>query len=458
MSGKTNNAFTDINGDHLLESESHVERAEYKRKAHPDFLSDSISLRAGAALLRQDPSARFDFKTIINYGNLDAEQDGSIFFSRENVPVVFIAGQISTFLPASLYLPAISAAARDSFSLAGYNAENCIGPKDIIVLRNLNRQSEEIAKGIDNKGGEKGAGDATIVHGYASSQTRQGFSASWALPWIISSQLDKSLREGSIPGLWPDGKVQADVSFGGCYNAFPVNPLHAENVIVAVQHKPGIDFGAFKDKIVRRVFSANGLLVSPDGRPLNLVDSKTEIVVDGAGEFSKGGILTDSGYNGALDTIHVSGATRKYGAGLLVGRDVTKTDLSCQLIARNLALYLVRSGIAREAAVSITYYIGAVAPSSVSVSVEGCRYSGAHLAQAITETFDLSPAGMERHLNLTYRDFEAIAAKGFFGVKPNGSHQWEKVRREKLSILRQNLAKFPKLPQNHPQNGRRALR
>ena len=436
------------NSDVLLETEIHHESAEYKRDAHPDRLGDSIALRAGAALLQADPSARFDIKVTINYGDLDAELGGNVLFSRGKVPVVFIGGQLSTTAPPPVYLPAISAAARDSFALAGYNAENCIDPEGVIVIRHFNSQSEEIARGIDRQGKEKGAGDATIVHGYASSQTREGFSASWALPWVISNLLDKNFRDGRISGLWPDGKVQSDVLFGGCYNAFPVDPIHAENVIVAAQHKPGINFGAFKDKIAQLVRSANDLLVSPDGKPLNLIDSKTVIVVDGAGEFSNGGIKADSGQGSALDTHHISGATRKSGGGRLVGCDGTKTDLSCQLIARNLALYLVRSGIAREAAVSITYYIGSASPSSVSVSVEGCRHSGEHLAKAILETFDLSPDGMERHLNLTYRDFEAIAARGFFGVAPNSSHQWERVEPAKLSILRQNLAKYPVLPQN----------
>lgn len=444
MAGETQDANTDA----LLESEIHHESGEHKRDAHPDRLGDSIVLRAGAAILKLDPLARFDLKTTINFGDLDAEHAGKVFFSMEQAPVVFISGQIATSVTKETYLPAISAAARNSFVLAGYNAENCIDPGKIIVMRNFNRQSEDIVKGIERKEGGKGAGDATIVHGYASNQTKEGFSASWALPWAISNRLDIAFRSGAIGGLWPDGKVQSDVLFGGCYNAFPVEPLRAENVVVAAQHKPGIDFGAFKDKIVCLVRSANGLLASPEGKLLNLIDSKTDIVVDGAGEFSKGGILADSGQNGAIDTIHVSGGTRKYGAGLLVGRDVTKTDLSCQLIARNLALYLVRSGIAREAAVSITYYIGATRPTSVSVSVEGCSYSGESLAKAILETFDLSPAGMERHLSLTYRDFEAIAAKGFFGVAPNASHQWEKVDPDKLSILRQNLAKYPALPAN----------
>jgi S-adenosylmethionine synthetase len=443
--------------DALLESEIHHESGEYKRGAHPDFLSDSIVLRAGAALLKLDSSARFDMKVKITFGDLDAEKGGEVFFSMEQVPVASIGGQVASSVPKEIYLPAISNAVRHSFRLAGYNAENCFAPEDIIVIRNFNRQSEDIIKGIERGGGEKGAGDATIVHGYASSQTKEGFSASWALPWAISNLLDESFRAGSINGLWPDGKVQADVLFGGCFNAFPVEPLRAENVVVAAQHKPGVDFGAFKDRVVQLVRSANDLIVSPEGKPLNLIDSKTEIVVDGAGEFSKGGIIADSGQNGAIDTLHVSGGTRKYGAGLLVGRDVTKTDLSCQLIARNLALYLVRSGIAREAAVSITYYIGSTKPSSLSVSVEGCNYSGESLARAILETFDLSPAGMEKHLDLTHCDFEAIAAKGFFGVAPNSSHQWERVSPVKLSILRQNLAKYSTLPANGKFNGQRTI-
>gem|GEM_PF-4085345 len=444
------------NADVLLESEIHHESAECKRDAHPDRLADSIALRTLAGIQEHDPSSRIDVKVTINFGDLNAELGGNVLFSLEKVPVVFIGGQLSTSLSPSEYLPIVSAAAKNSFVRAGYNAENCIDPEKIVVIRNFNTQSEDIAKGIDRAGGQKGAGDATIVHGYASSQTREGLSASWALPWAVSNLIDKHFRLGTVSGLWPDGKVQADVSFGGCYNAFPVDPIRAENVIVAVQHQPGIDRGAFKDKIVLLARSANELLVSPEGKPLNLIDSKTEIVVDGAGEFSTGGVKADSGTASALDTHHISGATRKSGGGRLVGCDVTKTDLSCQLIARNLALYLVKSKIAREAAVSITYYIGATSPSSVSVSVEGCSYSGEHLAAALLKTFDLSPAGMEKHLHLTYRDFEAIATKGFFGVAPNSTHQWEKAEPAKLSLLRQNLAKFPVLAPNHPQNGRKA--
>ena len=393
--------------DALPEGEPHLESAEFKRSAHPDRLAGSVALDAGAAVVRLDPAARFDIHVILNYGNLCIDLGGIPLLYLPSVPLAYVGGQISTVVPEREYHMAMGKAVRQSFSFAGYNAQNCFDPQDMLLELQFNRQSEQVAHGIDKKGGKKGAGDATIVHAYASSQTKEYLPASQVLAWKITQLLDQALREGSINGLWPDGKVQVDVSFGCCCNAFPVNPLRAENVIVAAQHAPGIDKGKFKDAIAKLVRSANAVLSDPKGRLLNLIDSRTDIVVNGAGDFSKGGPLADTGEGGGMDGHYASGSTRKYGGGLLVGRDVTKPDFSCQLIARNIALHLVRGGIAAEALVSIDYGIGQTAPSKVSVDAEGCQYSSKDLLAAINKAFDLSPEGIINQLNINIR----VAAK-----------------------------------------------
>ena len=190
------------------------------------------------------------------------------------------------------------------------------------------------------------------------------------------------------------------------------------------------------------VRSANRIVVARGGRRLDLVKDCTEIIVDGAGDFVIGGPVADTGVNGRMDSLYVSGSTRTYGGGLLVGRDVTKTDVSCLLAARFVAIQLV-NGIAKDAEVKITYAIGATKPESVIVSTRGCKHSGRGLSAAILETFDLSPDGMQDMLKLGAADFASIAKHGFIGVPANGSHRWERVEQEKIEILRRCLKRGP---------------
>ncbi|HIH19366.1 TPA: methionine adenosyltransferase domain-containing protein [Candidatus Micrarchaeota archaeon] len=413
--------------------------AEFKRRGHPDRLADSVASAAGSTLLKLDPNARFDIQVTVHFGPVHMRNGrGDVPISLKESPIVFICGQLGTSADRALYEQKVETSVREAFLSVGYNSGNTFDPNDIHVIKSFNNQSPNIAAGIDRKGAAHGAGDATISIAYASSQTSNHLNASHALALAVNQRLDAAFEYGSINGLQPDGKAQVEVGFCGRENHFPVGPKMASDVIVAAQHSQGADRNSFIKSIKDLVRSVNEVIVTPAGKRLNLIKNSTDIIIDGAGDFIIGGPVADTGVSGRMDSLYVSGATRTYGGGLLVGRDVTKTDVSCLLSARCIAIHLV-NGLAKDAQVKITYAIGAPAPESVIITARGCKYSEQQLSSAICRTFDLSPDGMKKNLGLKAKDFASIARNGFIGVEANGSHRWETVDEEKVGILLRHL-------------------
>jgi len=422
--------------------------AEFKRRGHPDRLADSVASAAGSTLLELDPAARFDIQVVVHFGPVHAGNGwGQTPLVLASSPIVLICGQLGTSANREDYEQKIDATVRQVFRSVGYDSTNTFDPNDIHVIKSFNNQSADIAAGIDREGIIHGAGDATISIAYASSQTSNYLNASHALALAVNQQLDAAFEQGSINGLQPDGKAQVEVGFSSRENHFPVGPKRASDIIVAAQHSAGVDRQQFVKNIQGLVRSVNELIVTPAGKRLNLIKSSTDIIVDGAGDFVIGGPVADTGVSGRMDSLYVSGATRTYGGGLLVGRDVTKTDVSCLLSARCIAIQLV-NGFAKDAQVKITYAIGATEPASVIVTARGSKYSDRQLSAAICEAFDLSPDGMKKSLDLKAKDFASIARNGFIGVAANGSHKWESVDAEKIRIMRQHLAKGRKISPN----------
>jgi S-adenosylmethionine synthetase len=409
-----------------------TEHAEFKRLGHPDRLADHIASSMGAALLEMDGNARFDIQCKVHYGPLE----GLSVAYDQPATIVTLFGQISTKTTNAEYGKAFDLKVRELFRKVGYNGSSGSSPEDVLLLRSFNSQSEDIAGGIVKNGKPSGAGDATIAHGYANSSTGSGLFVAHALVQSLVHRIDWAFRSGILNGLEADGKVQAEVGFEG--KEVP----RAKTIIVAAQHSEGTDLVRFKKAITGLVRSANDTLFDAGGNLLNLIRKDTEIIVNGAGRFVKGGPLADTGVNGRMDTLYVSGGTQPHGGGLFFGRDGTKTDVSCLLEARSIALHLVNGGFADEAKVTLGYAIGATAPSSVSTVLFGKgseAFSQADVSSAIKAAFDLSPDGIAAHLSLRPCDYASFAREGLFGTKPNGTHRWETIEREKIGILKQHL-------------------
>jgi S-adenosylmethionine synthetase len=106
----------------------------------------------------------------------------------------------------------------------------------------------------------------------------------------------------------------------------------------------------------------------------------------------------------------------RHGGGAFSGKDPTKVDRSAAYAARWVAKNVVAAGLAKRCEVNLAYAIGVARPVSVAVETYGTETAPVEqIERAITETFDLRPAGIIKSLDLRRPIFEQTAAYGHFG-------------------------------------------
>jgi S-adenosylmethionine synthetase len=90
---------------------------------------------------------------------------------------------------------------------------------------------------------------------------------------------------------------------------------------------------------------------------------------------------------------------------------------------------VVAAGLARRCEVQLAYAIGVASPVSVHVDTFGTgALPSAEIVQLIRESFDLTPSGIIRDLDLLRPIYRATAAYGHFG-RENEGFPWEERNR-----------------------------
>jgi len=169
---------------------SFVFTSESVTEGHPDKIADQISDAVLDAILAADPDARVACETLVTTG------------------LACVAGEITTNTYVSI--PDI---VRGTISSIGYNdASFGFDGKTCAVLSTIDRQSPDIAQGVDTGG----AGDQGMMFGYASDETPELMPMPIQLAHRLTQTLAERRKSGALPWLRPDGKAQIIVdTYGG---------------------------------------------------------------------------------------------------------------------------------------------------------------------------------------------------------------------------------------------------
>ena len=375
--------------------------SESVTEGHPDKICDQISDSILDALLAQDPMSRVACETAITTG------------------LVLVMGEITTSAQVdfqSIIRNTINEIGYDD-SAKGFDGSTCG------VMVSIDKQSADIALGVDKALESKltdteldaiGAGDQGMMFGYATNETDEYMPYPIYLAHLLTHQLTKVRKDGTLPYLRPDGKSQVTVEYDK-----EGKPVRIDAVVISSQHSADISWEQIQKDI--RTYVIDPIL------PAELLDDDTKIYINPTGRFVIGGPNGDSGVTGRKIIVDTYGGWARHGGGAFSGKDPTKVDRSAAYAARYVAKNLVAAGLCDRAEIQLSYAIGVASPTSVRIDTFGTgKLPDEKLADIISENFDLRPAGIIQMLDLRRPIYKETAAYGHFG-RNDLDLPWEKT-------------------------------
>ena len=351
--------------------------SESVTEGHPDKIADQVSDAILDACLEQDPYSRVAAETLTATG------------------FVVIAGEITTkaYVDFQSLVRGVVASIGYDNALYGFDSNTCA------VISTINRQSPDIAQGVDTGG----AGDQGMMFGYASNETPELMPAPISLAHKLARKLTEVRKSGKLPYLRPDGKTQVTVEYDENYK-----PSRIDAVVVSSQHSENVSNEELHADILKYVIQAV--------LPAEWLDEHTKYHINPTGRFVIGGPMGDSGLTGRKIIVDTYGGAGRHGGGAFSGKDPTKVDRSAAYMARYIAKNIVAAGLANRAEVQLAYAIGVAEPVSVRVDTFGTgKVSESKLTELIRKNFSLTPKGIIESLNLRRPIYRQTAAYGHFG-------------------------------------------
>lgn len=357
---------------------------------HPDKVADQISDSVLDAMIADDPMSRVACETLCATG------------------LVVVAGEVTT----NTYVD-IPELVRQTIREIGYTtAEMRFDADSCAVLVALNRQSQDIAMGVD----KDGAGDQGMMFGYACKDTPELMPLPVDLAHRLVEQQAHVRRESIVPGLRPDAKSQVTIEYEDG------KPVRVDTVVLSTQHEPTWNDrqADLKKQIVEQVLKP---VLKEWWNP------GIKVHVNPTGRFEIGGPHGDTGLTGRKIIVDTYGGMGRHGGGAFSGKDPTKVDRSAAYMARYIAKNVVAAGLADRCEIQLSYAIGVAEPTSVYVDCFGTnKVDENKISKAVREVFGLTPRRIIETLGLRTPIYSPTAKHGHFGRKPYEAQYFDRVK------------------------------
>jgi S-adenosylmethionine synthetase len=274
--------------------------SEWVSTGHPDKMADHISEYLLDRFIEQDPNTRFALEVQV----------------KDNI--VTIGGEVTTTANVEIE-PCVKAAIRSIGYTDTYWAEwtsqtpmlipridRCINPDDVVVNTYINKQSSDIAQGVD----QQGWGDQGIMFGMATNKTEYDFMPK---DFYLARKIGKTLyKHHKEYGIGIDIKTQVVLAENDT----------VKKIIVAAPMKTDAPKAKIEEFIRKMV-------------------GDCEIIINGTGAYVTHSSIADCGTTGRKLAVDFYGGNCQVGGGSPWTKDGTKADLALNLYARYLAVQYV---------------------------------------------------------------------------------------------------------------------
>ena len=388
-----------------MENRKYLFTSESVSEGHPDKLADQVSDAILDACLAQDPMSRVACETFTTTG------------------MVLVGGEITTKAIIDHQSIIRGVAKKIGYDNPAYGLD-C---ESMAVLNTIHTQSPDISQGVSGVGlkefeGQQGAGDQGMMFGFACNETPELMPAPITYAHKILEEAARIRKSKELAWLRPDSKSQVTIEYEG------YKPVRIDTVVVSHQHDDNISYNDLKDQIINRI-------IKPVLEPTGLLNKDTKYFINPTGRFVVGGPHGDSGLTGRKIIVDTYGGMGRHGGGAFSGKDPTKVDRSAAYMARYVAKNVVAAGLCDRCEVELAYAIGVPFPVSVMVDTFGtAKVAEAKIEEAVKKTFDLTPAGIIKTLDLRRPIYQETASYGHFG---RSIFPWEQTN--KVEELKKNI-------------------
>ena len=155
------------------------------------------------------------------------------------------------------------------------------------------------------------------------------------------------------------------------------------------------------------------------------IDEKTKIFINPTGSFVIGGPDGDTGLTGRKIIVDTYGGVGHHGGGAFSGKDPSKVDRSAAYMARYIAKNIVANKLAHKCEIQLGYAIGVEQPVSVFVNTFGTEQVDIQTIYKYVNSFDMTPKGIIKTLDLKNTNYVKTASGGHFG---RNEFTWEQVK------------------------------
>jgi len=366
--------------------------SESVTEGHPDKMADQISDAILDYIIERDPQARVACETLLSNG------------------FCVIAGELKTVAYAPMQEIAREVVREIGYTDAAYGFDY----RSAGVLNGIGEQSPDINVGVDQAGGEIGAGDQGLMFGYACKETKELMPLPISLAHHITNKLATVRKNGTVPFLRPDGKAQVSVKYADGV------PVAVDTIVVSTQHHETVSLEQVQKAVKEEV-------IDPVLATYDIDMSDITYHINPTGRFVIGGPQGDAGLTGRKIIVDTYGGSCPHGGGAFSGKDPTKVDRSAAYAARYVAKNLVAAGACEKATLQVAYAIGVSKPVSIYVDTHGTAHvDEAKIVACVESLFDLTPKGIIDTLDLLKPIYRKTAAYGHFGREDMG-FSWERT-------------------------------
>ena len=320
---------------------------------HPDKICDQIADGLLDEFLRRDPQTRADIEVFGSHGMLS------------------VGGTV------------ISLADFDCSAIVRKLYEEITGHNDVEPFVNIGMTKPSKEMNLPE-------GGATIVHGYATKETREFLPRPYVLAQSLVRRMDDLRRSNpSFHFLKPQGKVQ--VIFDG---------KNVKTVILLLELAKGVSDQEVKTKCLEQI-------VEPMVGNL----SGVQVLVNPYGPYEGGEFVKGSGSTGRKTANDTYGGLIPHGVSALSGKGPHSPDRAGAYMARFVAKRLVASGVCTNALVSLGYTQGKDEPILVQVT----SGTGEDLTEIVKAQYDFRISAIVERLGLAKPIYLRTACYGHFG-------------------------------------------